>query len=67
MTTTAAQRVKEAMKVGRVYRTKELRHFSNNLARDLEKLVDSLRPQIEAAHRRPTKEEMKGLFDALTL
>lgn len=34
---------------------------------DLEKLVDSLRPQIEAAHRRPTKEKTKGLFDALTL
>ena len=34
---------------------------------NLEKLVDSLRPQIEAALRRATKKDTKGLFDALTL
>ncbi len=48
MTTTAAQRLKEVMKVGRVYRTKELKPFSNNLARDLEKLVEN-RDLVHAA------------------
>lgn len=41
MKSTAAQRIKDEMKPGQVYRTQELRPFSNNLARDLEKLVVS--------------------------
>ncbi len=41
MRETAAQRLKEAMKPGRVYRRRELSHLTNNLTRDLDKLVES--------------------------
>lgn len=41
MRETAAQRLKEAMKSGRVYRRRELSHLTNNLTRDLDKLVES--------------------------
>ena len=39
MNLTADQRLRELMEPGRVYRTQELRSFSNNLSRDLNKLV----------------------------
>jgi hypothetical protein len=41
MELTAAKRLTEQMQVGRVYRRAELNAFSNNLSRDLDKLVES--------------------------
>ena len=41
MRTTAVQRLKKEMEPGRVYRAQELRQFSSNLTRDLDKLVES--------------------------
>ena len=38
---TTAEQLKESMKPGRVYRRRELNHLSNNLTRDLDKLVES--------------------------
>ena len=39
--TTVRQKLKSEMIPGRVYRTRELKQFSNNLARDLEYLVET--------------------------
>ena len=41
MRTTAAERLKQEMNPGRVYRRQELGSFSNNLTRDLNRLVKS--------------------------
>lgn len=41
MRTTAAERLKQEMKPGRVYRRQELGSLSNNLTRDLNRLVES--------------------------
>ena len=41
MRTTAIQRLKKEMKPGQVYRAQDLKAFSNNLTRDLDKLVEN--------------------------
>lgn len=48
MKTSAAQKIREAMKPGRVYRRKELCALSGNLKRDLDKLV-GLKELVRAA------------------
>ena len=48
MRATAAQKLMESMTPGRVYRRHELRSLSNNLTRDLDKLVES-REVVRAA------------------
>ena len=48
MKATAAQHLKESMTPGRVYRRLQLRALSNNLTRDLDKLVES-RELVRAA------------------
>lgn len=40
MSKTAAEKLKEAMTPGRVYRRRELKSLSNNISRDLDKLVE---------------------------